>query len=192
MVFTVNNHPSLLTITLKYFEKGHTFMSADSFHHQVEAAMREKKNVYDFQEFVDCINKSGIAVEMKPSDFIDYKKYLSAAKDTEYPLLSNVVEVQFRKGFTKMFWKTSFDESDYKSGEFLQKKFRARVEDGQADKSNNAARGVQTAKKQSILQNIGPLIPAGRAEFWMNLPESEVSADLTINYDHLPPTENED
>ena len=27
------------TITIKYFEPGHTFMSADSFHHQVEMAI---------------------------------------------------------------------------------------------------------------------------------------------------------
>ena len=29
------DHPYLESITLKYFEVGHTFMSADSFHHQV-------------------------------------------------------------------------------------------------------------------------------------------------------------
>ena len=35
---------AIQTITLKYFEPGHTFMSADSFHHRVEQKM-QKKNV---------------------------------------------------------------------------------------------------------------------------------------------------
>ena len=31
------------SVTIKYFEKGHTFMNADSFHHQIEKEMRSKK-----------------------------------------------------------------------------------------------------------------------------------------------------
>ncbi|GFR65787.1 C-type lectin [Elysia marginata] len=40
------------TVTLKYLETGHTFMSADSFHAQVETNMRRKKNVFNFHDFV--------------------------------------------------------------------------------------------------------------------------------------------
>ena len=36
------------SVTLKYFEPGHTFMSVNNFHHQVEQRMRQKKNVEDF------------------------------------------------------------------------------------------------------------------------------------------------
>lgn len=32
-------------ITIKYFEPGHTYMSADSFHHQVEQALQKKKSI---------------------------------------------------------------------------------------------------------------------------------------------------
>ncbi len=41
-------------ITLKFFERGHTFMSADSFHHGVEQQMRSRQGgvVYDFEDFV--------------------------------------------------------------------------------------------------------------------------------------------
>ncbi len=40
---------SMEEITLKYFEKGHLFMSADSFHHGVELEMRNPGGVvYDF------------------------------------------------------------------------------------------------------------------------------------------------
>ena len=190
MVFTVNNHPTIQSITLKYFEKGHTFMSADAFHHQVEQAMKDMKNVYTFQDFVQCVNKNGIAVEMRSHDFHDYRKYLSSGKDTHYPKLNDIVVAQFRRGSTKLFWKTSHTEVDYKSGEFLQKKFRKRVWVGVNDPKKSGARGVQTSKKMTILKNIGPLIPACCLEFWRDLPENEKSADLTANYDHLAnPTE---
>ena len=36
---------SITEVTLKYFEKGHTFMSCDSFHHSVEQGMRDAKNI---------------------------------------------------------------------------------------------------------------------------------------------------
>ena len=39
-----SNH--LEKITLKYFEVGHSFMSADSFHHRVEKAAKRMKNIY--------------------------------------------------------------------------------------------------------------------------------------------------
>ena len=39
-------------ITLKYFEPGYTFMSADSFHHRVEQEMqKKKKRLKDFSTF---------------------------------------------------------------------------------------------------------------------------------------------
>ena len=73
-------------------------MSADSFHARVETAMRQRKYLYDFDDFVRCVAKYGIATEMKEGDFIDFKSQLSVAKDTNYPCLSDVVEGQFRRG----------------------------------------------------------------------------------------------
>ena len=60
---------SVQTITLKYFEPGHTFMSPDSFHHKVEQCMRQKKRVEDFQDFVGIIQKCGKSLVMRFSDF---------------------------------------------------------------------------------------------------------------------------
>ena len=44
-------------------------MSADSFHQKVEEAMTKKGKLYDFDDFVECVNKFGTAVEMQPSEF---------------------------------------------------------------------------------------------------------------------------
>ena len=88
-------------------------MSADSFNHQAEDKIRRKKYLYDFNDYVDCLDPSGKALLMRPVDFFDFKSYHSNAKDTNYPNLSEISEIQFCKGETRMFWKTSFGESDY-------------------------------------------------------------------------------
>ena len=54
--------------TLKYFEPGHTFMSADNFH-QVAQLMHQKKNVEDFQGFVDVVSSCGQSLGMKCNNF---------------------------------------------------------------------------------------------------------------------------
>ena len=40
------NRGTIEVITIKYFEKGHTFMSADSFHASVERNIRQKLRTY--------------------------------------------------------------------------------------------------------------------------------------------------
>jgi len=42
-------------VIFKFFEPGHTFMSADSFHHQVELSLKKSGKVYDFNDFVSCV-----------------------------------------------------------------------------------------------------------------------------------------
>ena len=96
-------------------------MSADSFHHQVEEAMRKKKNLYDFADF-SRVSKSGIAVEMTVEDFFDFRNNLSSGKDTFYLYLKDVSVAQFRKGYTKIYWKESHLDTDFEQGEFIMKK----------------------------------------------------------------------
>ena len=53
------------TVTIKYFEAGHTFMSADSFHALAEKAFKKARNIFDFPHYVDCINSVGRALPMR-------------------------------------------------------------------------------------------------------------------------------
>ena len=48
---------------------------------------------------------------------------LSEAKGTCYPKLDEVMKAEFRKGSTEMFWKEDRMATEFKKGEFLQKKF---------------------------------------------------------------------
>ena len=45
-------------VTINYFEPGHTWMAADSFHRSVEQQMKRRKTVHDFRDFEDVINSA--------------------------------------------------------------------------------------------------------------------------------------
>ena len=81
-------------ITIKYFEPGHTFMAADSFHKRVEDEMKKMKQVLDFEG----IAAQGIALEMSDNYFYEYRSKVCKGKDTNYPYLDHIVVVQFRRG----------------------------------------------------------------------------------------------
>ena len=54
----------LETLTFKYFEKGHPFISTDSFYCQVEDRIWWKNHFYDFNKFVECVDSVGKACLM--------------------------------------------------------------------------------------------------------------------------------
>ena len=68
-----NENYKLEVITIKYFEPGHTYMSADSFHHAVEQEIRRKRNLLDFKDFEDTTNATGISIVMDAKDFRCYE-----------------------------------------------------------------------------------------------------------------------
>ncbi|KAK3778587.1 hypothetical protein RRG08_047871 [Elysia crispata] len=79
----INSNAGVLpqTVTFKYLETGHTFLSADSFHGLVENNMRPRKNVYNFHDFVTVIQPCGGApktVEMHYHDFVKWDKRIQS------------------------------------------------------------------------------------------------------------------
>jgi len=77
---------SMEDMTLKYFEKGHTFMSANSFHHGVELEMKNRPGgvLYNFEDFVNDVRSSNSrkvdVVEMKNADVLNWKDGHSCVK----------------------------------------------------------------------------------------------------------------
>lgn len=71
-------------LEVKYFQSGHTFMSADSFHHQVELSLKRQSKVFDFDDFkkiVQMANSSKVDVkEMTLQDFSLWKDSSSKYK----------------------------------------------------------------------------------------------------------------
>uniref|UniRef100_A0A6P7FI53 Uncharacterized protein LOC114330444 n=1 Tax=Diabrotica virgifera virgifera TaxID=50390 RepID=A0A6P7FI53_DIAVI len=72
------------SVILKYFQPGHTFMAADSFHHQVEMSLKRMTKVYDFNDFIQAVsnaNSSKVNVHsMKIGDFFKFTDYISKHK----------------------------------------------------------------------------------------------------------------
>ena len=85
---TIVNLPNIAAkeIILKFFETGHTFMSADSVHADVEKVMRCQKHgdVYDFRDFVEVVKNSNsrrmVVIESKASGFRKWTKLQSQSK----------------------------------------------------------------------------------------------------------------
>ena len=120
----INLGDSPKSITLKYFVVGHTFMSADSFHHRVEAEMKRMKNVCYWDDFKKCVSNAGNYVEMKIEDFKKHESRLlqsKLSKETR-PRLENICAVRFEKGSYELNFKYSHSENEYKKAIFLQKK----------------------------------------------------------------------
>ena len=139
-------------------------------------------------DFEQCLSKNCIAVEMSADDFFDFKNHLGIGKGTNYPYLSDVRELQVRKGSTKMFWKTNHNDTNHKCEEFATKKIRGMVNSSQEVSKKPGPRGVTTLKLEEIVKKIGPLIPKEQIKFWNELPRNDNSKDLTVNCDHLERT----
>ena len=71
LAYLVNsNKIAAKSITINYFEPGHTFMAADSVHAEVENQMKRKQKVYDFEDFSSCVTAANcITYQMKYDDF---------------------------------------------------------------------------------------------------------------------------
>ena len=120
---TVNDKCSTLqSVAIKYFEKGHTFTPADSYHDLVEKAM---KNIDDYGDFVAALNKNGVGLIMDSSDFMNIPKGHSNTGGC--PKVSDIKVCKFIRGSTKIYWKMDYNESSYKLAEFMQKKLAVNV-----------------------------------------------------------------
>lgn len=173
-VYAVNSSElNFKTITLRYFEAGHTFMAADSFHHRVESSLKRKGKIYDFVDFVDAVRKSSRntnVTEMKVHDFYLWKDESSQYKLTRLvprPYLNEMVEVQFTRGTNTLSYKTNFD-GPVNVVNFLKANYHKTGITKPDNKSE--PRGISLDRKQTIIQKLGAIIPQNRLKFWESLP----------------------
>ncbi|KAK6179795.1 hypothetical protein SNE40_012072 [Patella caerulea] len=90
------------TIQMKYLEAGHTFMLADSVHHQIECELKKYGDVRDWIEFMQvCKNAKCDVIEMKHSnfhDFIDASRRPKLTKTIPHVKLSEMAFMLFERG----------------------------------------------------------------------------------------------
>ena len=157
------------SVTLKYFEKGHTFMSADSFHAQVEKAAKAAHNIYDYNDYINIIEKCGVALLMNEDDFKDYQKELgfSHRNLASRPLFENVVEAKFVKGQLAFLWKKAFRDQEWNTADIL----IGRAKENLSEPRCSLYAGINQARKQEIVDKLCPLMPASSSWrlFWQSL-----------------------
>ena len=179
MLVRAAEHFKFPSITLKFFEPGHTFMAADSVHAGIEKQMKKQKDIYDFSQFVALVenaNKKGNrAIPMSYSDFRMFQDDSSSKKlrPSGRPKIAEMYVIQFRKLSKLLFYGLDHETQQLKHFDFLKKDFcfAAPVE-------REKSRGIPKPKKIKICHNLLKLMPPSHHSFWKELPENEASSDL--------------
>lgn len=102
-------------LTIKFFEPGHTFMAADSFHHQVELSLKRNPKVYDYDDFCNNVQQANSGkvnvIKMQLSQFFNFTDYTSKyklQKLTDRIYLNNMICLYFKRGNFFFSYKTEF------------------------------------------------------------------------------------
>jgi len=159
-------------------------MSADSFHHAVEQSMKRKAKVYDFNDFVECVQdacRGRVAVKsMAATDFSDWPDHMSAYKVNKTnprPYIADMVLVRALRGRNSLQYQTGFDTEPIDLNFLNAKAFKQGI---QRAPRHVAPRGIPKEKKDDIVKKLIHLMPVPRREFWLNLPVENVS-DLVVD-----------
>ncbi|XP_031327380.1 uncharacterized protein LOC116160352 [Photinus pyralis] len=164
-------------IVIKYFEPGHTFMAADSFHHKVELSMKKMGNkLYDFGDFVQAVKQASRQTEVLPMElqhfFIweDYTSQYKLSRINPRPYLNEIVQVSVHRGSLIMTYQNDFDapiiELDFLSAKITKNKKLP------PPKKQQKVLGIPSKKKAAIIKNLGAIMK-NRLQFWNELPVSQ-------------------
>lgn len=183
-VFVVNAEDTfnLRKLEIKYFEPGHTFMSADAFHHQVEKTLKRKRKVFDFSDFENCVQSSNSGkvsvITMQCNNFYNWKDFTSNYKlnrITPRPYLNEMVHLEFYRGEYTMKYRTEFG-SNLIQLNFLNASVMKTGFPELSPRCEN--RGITADRKNNILNKLGAIIPKNRIKFWEEL---TVSSSSTVH-----------
>lgn len=187
LVFLVNSSDvNYETITLRYLEVGHTFMSADEFHHQVELSLKRKKRIYDFDDFRQAVTDThrNITVKcMNVGDFSTFEDCSSAYKlqnVTTRAYLNKMCEIKFLRGRNTLVYKTDFNGPETVLDFLRMKNIKIGIP---SPKSKNQFKGINEERKSEIINKLVPLMPENRRSFWYNLPCNDSSVNLIVEYE---------
>lgn len=171
-------------VILKFFESGHTFMAADSFHAAVEKAMRHGNPTSTFPEFKQVVKKAKqnvVVVDMAANDFFEMKMTVSQYtlnRCKTRPYIENIRKIVLKKGSFEMSYYSSVDDSgEMLSCCIMSKKQMKTVDDKYFSLANILRRklpiGISTERKQALLNVILPVIKEEQKQFWNDLPEQK-------------------
>lgn len=166
------------TVTLEYFESGHTFMAADTVHAAITKKFKMAGEIYDFDDFVHNIKTSRKNMEVA---VLTHKDMIIFSNDSKpaYPKgynIHNLKVIEFRRGHLSIFAKNDYD-GDFKEIHFLKRKEAQKLSDeianGKTDllqslAREGEARGISEIKKGELLL-LCKSMPSTRSIFYKNL-----------------------
>ena len=182
------------TIELLFLEKGHTFMSADSFHGHVEKYILKKANtrpLCDFEDFKSALECCGVAPkvhQLKAGEIRQWDSGVSKGKNVPKIQLAKVKAALFERGNTQgMRVKLSHSEDNYTDYPFLKRNTVEEIENKKLPSPIEKERGIASTKKQKIVDNLVKHMPSERQKlFWKNLPVDDNAVDLeNTNDEHV-------
>ena len=177
LLFAVNSrHIQANEISLKFLEKGHTFMSADSWHHQCEQSLR-KKVIADFMDFQKAISSKMSTLTLGISDFADWPNIISRHRINSYenkPLMEKFSVVKFVRGSNSIHVKFNFDDANFEAFDLMKKNADAEI---LPPMPRRTARGIPAKKKEGLM-NLCRLMDDSRRGFWENLRVDNSTPDL--------------
>ena len=185
LVYLINSDETNTgTIELNYLEAGHTFMSADSFHHQVEMSLKQSGKVYDFADYETCVKNSNSGkTDVKAlTDFRDWLDCSSTHKIrrmTPRPYLSGIVWFRAERGKFTVDYRTRFHEPEITCNFLTATSCKRGIP---TVHPRSMPRGIPTDKKEDILSKLSGIMPSMRLKFWQDMPTAAVS-DLTTAHE---------
>ena len=111
---------------------------------------------------------------MQSSNFLLVPRGLSEkSKSTEnHPKMEVICISKFSRVSTKIFWKENFEQSEFKSAEFLQKKIAVNAFTGNLNfplMYPDGHRGIPATRQEEIKKKLCPLMPIGKRTFWSKI-----------------------
>jgi len=110
-----NQHWGPREISIKYLEKGHTYMKVDLVHSSIGQKLKKQAEVLTVHDFVDLVDSAGKSVKPVGLEIAHFHEFTAEnttrkTKHVTLPLLSTFCGVTFRKASLLMFYKTDFDQ----------------------------------------------------------------------------------
>lgn len=189
LILLVNSkYTQVQELTLKFFESGHTFMAADSYHAAVEKKMKSKPPVtfHDFKDVLLSAEKKVEVLEMQPQDFFESQLQISQYTLNNLnprPYMENIKQVVIRKGSFVLNYAESLDsDAVLHSAMLFSKKQLKMVTLPNFDlvaglKFKQEPRGIEPERKTALLKVILPVIDDEKKEFWRTLAEKAILND---------------
>ncbi|MES9882743.1 MAG: hypothetical protein ABW185_17895 [Sedimenticola sp.] len=182
-VMCVNQEWGPRKITMKFFERGHTFMRADNIHGTIGNKMKKMPEICTFQDFVDLCDRAGKNIKpvvMHPADFylLQDGHRTRQSKNVDLPLISSLCQVEFRKGRRTLFYKTKHVDEDFIEVEFLKPKFDIHSFPG----AMSEPRGIPATKREKLLK-LTNCFPPAKKKFWLDMPINNENRDLVEAFD---------